>query len=300
LVLGDDGGGDARSDDEGVDPASDAPAGTCNYGGVWASKLTIDVSWMPQGLTSIILATGSGQIQQWIRGVRVQSGMTLTDATVVCGIDLPDFQSTALAASETYGVVFPPSLFDSNYLPTFTVSGTVSGSTAGSTYSTTPAAALLGIALSDPTTDPWPSTVTTEVDMDKDGEPGVTIDVAMGATAAGGEYSGVPVGIPGLGQPTVRASKLYVAIRQVTAVSATVMDCDHITGTVSIPTIAGKAGIDSHVLGCALAAGGDCTSTQASFVDNTQPVFTPTGTATLTSVRVPSGTSCAAVRQMLP
>jgi hypothetical protein len=301
LALGDDASG--ASDDGGEpDPASDGPPGTCNYEGIWASELTIDVTWMPQGLTSIILASGSGQIKQWIRGSRTQQGMTLTDATVVCGVDLPDFQGTAIVGMETYGVVFPSALFDSHVLPVFTVSGTISGQQAGATYTTIPSAALIGLSMTNPATDPWPATVTTEVDDDMDSKPGVTIDVASGATD-GGVYSGVPVGIPAFAQPTVRADKLYVAIRQVTAVSGTVQDCDHISGTVTIPTIAGKAGIDSHVLGCELAAGGDCTtgaSSQASFVDNTQPVFTPTGSATFKSLRVPAGTSCASVRQMLP
>jgi hypothetical protein len=299
-MLGDD-AADPPGDDAGGPPGFDAsPNGPCNYAGVWASKLTINVNWTPQGLTSIILASGTGQIKQWIRGTRVQTGMSVSDSTVVCGVDLPDFQSTALAASETYGVVFPTSLFDGHFLPTFTVSGTISGSEAGATYTTTPTAAQLGVSLSAPATDPWPSTIANPIDMDMDGNPGVTVEVASGVTSAGGVYSGVPVGIPAFGQPTVRADKLYVAIRQVTAVTGTVMDCNHISGTVTIPTISGKAGIDSHVIGCELAAGGPCSTTQSSFVDNTQPVFTPTGSATFQAVRVAPGTSCANVRAMLP
>jgi hypothetical protein len=299
FVLNDDAGG--LSDEGGPpDAQPEASKGPCNYTGVWASKLTIDVNWAPQGLNSIILASGSGQIKQWIRGSRSVQGANVSDATVVCGVDLPDFQSTALAAMETYGVVFPPSLFDSHFLPVFTVTGTISGPDAGATYTTTQTAALLGIMMSNPTTDAWPTTVTTSVDMDMDSEPGVTIGVATGATPSGQVYSGVPVGIPGFAQPTVRASKLYVAIRQITVATGTVTDCNHINGTVTIPTVAGKVGIDSHVLGCQLAAGGDCSTTQASFVDNTQPVFTPTGSGTLQSMRVAAGTTCAAVRQMLP
>jgi hypothetical protein len=143
--------------------------------------------------------------------------------------------------------------------------------------------------------------------MDNDGKPGVTITVASGLNGTGGIYSQVPVGIPSVGQPTVRADKLYVAIRQVTSVNGTVKDCNHISGTVNIPTISGKTAIDSHVLGCELADGGDCSMTasfpstsQAGFVDNTQPVFTPTGTGTFESVRIPNGTTCASIRSMLP
>jgi hypothetical protein len=289
---------DAGGDDAAVD------GGACDFTGTWASRLTIDVTWAPQGLNGIILASGSGQIQQWTKGERVQTGMSTSDATVVCGIDLPDFQETAIAGGETYGVRFPDSLFDNGYLPTFTVSGIVSGFTAGSAYSTTTTAALLGLSMANPTTDPWPATITTEVDMDQDGKPGVTIDVAQGSP-----YSDIPTEIPGLFQTPARANKLYVAIRQVTIINATVQDCDHMTGTVSIPEISSKYAIDSHVLGCALDGdGGDCTTTvplatetsQAAFVDNTQPVFTPSGTTDVQSVRLATGATCADVRAALP
>ncbi len=292
---------DAGTTDAGGGGDATADGGACDFDGTWASRLTIDVTWAPQGLTGIILASGSGQIKQWIKGVRTQTGTATSDATVVCGVDLPDFQSTVVIGSETYGVRFPNSLFDGpdgggGYLPTFTVSAALSGLTPGSTYATTTTAALLGITLAHPTTDPWPSTVTTSVDMDRDGKPGVTVDTAQGAP-----YSDVPTGIPAPFQPIVRANKLYLAIRQVTVVSGTVTDCDHMSGTVSIPQISSKYAIDSHVMGCALTVdGGDCSSSQASFVDNTQPVFTPSGTSDFQSVRLAAGASCADVRAALP
>jgi hypothetical protein len=300
-VPADGGGSDASVRDAGGKSDASSDGGACDLNGTWASRLTIDVTWAPQGLNAVILASGSGQIKQWIKGVRTQTGMSTSDATVVCGIDLPDFQSTAVIGSETYGVRFPDSLFDgpgdggAPYLPTFTVSGALGGLTPGATYSTTTTAALLGISLAHPTTDPWPSTVSTAVDMDRDGKTGVTID-----TAQGSPYSDVPTGIPGLFQPIVRADELDVAIRQVTIVSGTITDCDDMTGTVSIPQISGKAAIDSHVMGCALSDGGDCSSTQASFVDNTQPVFTPSGSTQFQSVRLGTGATCADVRAALP
>ena len=297
---GDSGRPDATSDAGGKGDAS-VDGGACDFNGTWASRLTIDVTWAPQGLTGIILASGSGQIKQWIKGVRTQTGTATSDATVVCGIDLPDFQSTVVIGSETYGVRFPDSLFDGpdgggGYLPTFTVSAALGGLTPGSSYSTTTTAALLGLTMGQPTTGAWPSTVSTSVDMDKDGKSGVTAGAAQGSP-----YSDIPTGIPAPFQPIVRANKLYLAIRQVTVVSGTVNDCDHMSGTVSIPQINSKYAIDSHVMGCALTIdGGDCSSTQASFVDNTQPVFTPSGSSDFQSVRLPSGASCADVRAALP
>ena len=284
-------GGDATTD-----------AGACDFNGTWASRLTIDVTWAPQGINSIILASGSGQIKQWIKGVRTQSGTSTSDATVVCGVELPDFQETALVGGETYGVRFPDTLFDKGYLPTFTVSAALSGLTPGSTYSTTTTAALLGLTLAHPTTDAWPATITTSVDPEGDGNPGVTID-----TAQGSPYSDVPTGYPALFQQPARANKLFVAIRQVTIVTGTVEDCEHMSGTVSIPQIQSKYAIDSHVMGCALVDGGDCSTTaplggtsQAAFVDNTQPVFTPSGSTDFHSVRLATGATCADTRAALP
>jgi hypothetical protein len=279
--------------------------GACDFNGTWGTRLTIAVSWQPQGLNSIILASGTGQIRQWIKGARTQSGTSTSDATVVCGVELPDFQETALVGGETYGVRFPGSLFDNDagapVLPTFTVGATLGGLTPGSTFNTTESAALLGISMNNPLTDPWPSTVTTQVDMDHDNHPGVTINVAQGSP-----YSNVPTGFPGFPSPP-RATKLYLAIRQVTIVSGNVDDCDHMSGTVTIPQISSKYAIDSHVLGCALVDGGDCTSaatppatSQAAFVDNTQPVFTPSGATDFHSVRLATGATCAEVRAALP
>jgi hypothetical protein len=278
-----------------ADAASDGTT-PCDFNGTWGSRLTIDVNWAPQGIVGVILAPGSGQIRQWIKTTRMQSGSTTTETTVVCGVALPDFQGTQIAGAETYGVRFPNTLFDSGFLPSFTITGTLNGSTPGATYSTAPAAALLGLTLTNPNTDPWPATVTTAVDTDQDGDPGVTVRVAQG-----NGYSDVPVDF----LKTQRANRLFVVIRQVTKISATFSDCDNLSGTVSIARIpnsaSGKYAIDSHIVGCSLTQGNAmCDATQTNFVDATQPVFTPTGPSDFTSTRMPNGATCATVRQQLP
>jgi hypothetical protein len=281
--------------------------GGCNFNGTWATQITIDVNWQPQGLMSVILAAGSGTITQWVKGNRVQTlsaPLQLSDDSVVCGIALPDFQATALGLNEVYGVRFPDTLFDDAYLPPFPVNGALTAQAGGGfTYSTTPTAVLLGLTMQNPTTDPWPATVTTWVDQDQDGFPGVTVAVAQGPlatpTATATTYSYIPTDVPAPFMPVALASSLYLAIRQITVASGTVEDCNTITGTVSIPTIASKAAIDSHILGCGLLDGGACTtgaSSEASFVDNSQPVFTPSGTTTFQSIRVHDGATCADVR----
>jgi hypothetical protein len=280
--------------------AGPGPTVPCTFGGTWATKLTIPVSWVPQGIMGVILAPGSGTINQWILQTRTQSGTTLTDSAIVCGIVLPDFQGTVVAGAETYGVRFPDSLFDNNYLPSFTLSGTVSASTTNATYTTTSAAALLGIDLPSATTATWPSdstAFTDSVDSDHDGNPGVTAFAAQGAG-----YSNIPTDI----YKSNRASALYVVIRQVTQVSGTVHDCNHMSGSVTIPQLSDGSGstkyaIDSHVIGCDYQNdGGACGLLQYTFIDDTQPIFSPSGSSTFASVRVPASTTCTQVRAELP
>jgi hypothetical protein len=285
-------------------PAIDAPSlpdGACDQNGTWGSEITIDVSWQPQGINQVALAAGTGQIKQWIKGDRTQTGTALSDQTSVCAILLPDFKGSVL--NETYGVRFPDRLFDTaGYLHPFTVNSAVSRLTPGASFNSTTNAVLLGIDLGQPTMDPWPPFVTPAIadDMDMDGKPGVTALVAQGTG-----YSNIPAEFPPLFQQLPRASEVYLAIRQVTIVNATVNDCNDISGTVSIPPLPSmdggppKPGIDSHVLGCALEDGGDCTASEAAFLDNTQPVFTPTGATTFKSVRMKPGATCADVRAKL-
>jgi len=267
------------------------PPGQCNFTGTWATKLTIPVSWVPQGLTGVILNPGSGTIGQWILQSRTQSGTALTDTTVVCEIDLPDFQGTIIAGSETYGVRFPNSLFDNHYLPSFTIAGTVSSLAPDASYTTTPSAALLGIAMASPTTDPWPSAIvalTEEVDSDRDGNLGVTALAAQGSS-----YSDIPTDL----EKDSRATAVFVVIRQVTQVSGTVTDCNQLTDSNGDS----KYAIDSHVIGCELEGdGGTCSAAQWGFIDGTQPVFTPSGGSTFATLRMPLNATCAQVRQALP
>jgi hypothetical protein len=280
---------------------------TCDFSGTWGVKITIAVNWIPQGITSVFIAPGNGSIEQWVKSTRVQTGNTTAETAVVCGIKLPDFSGTNFVGGETYGVRFPDTLFDAvasdggwrSRLQPFTMTGTLSDSTPNATYTSTASAALIGLTLPNPTTAPWPATITTAVDSDQDGNPGVTIAMATGPTNDGGVYSNVPVDLS-----ATRANELYVAIRQVTSLSGAASDCDHMSGTASIPKIpatpTGKYAIDSHIIGCGLVAGGNCSPGQAGFADGTEPVFSPTGTSVFASARVPSTATCANIRQLLP
>jgi hypothetical protein len=301
--AGADGGGKADAGPDGSTPdagSSGNDGGSCDFNGTWASEITIDVTWAAGGTLNIVIAPGSGTIKQWIKSTRTQSGNSVTDTAVVCGIQLPDFQGNPVFVNETYGVRFPPDLFDGNHLTSFQIAGTVSGSTPTATYTSSPAAALLGLTLANPTTAVWPATISTEVDEEGDHHPGITANVATG-----GGFSLVPLDFFGVvANPTTvaRADQLYLAIRQVTSVNAQFSDCDHSSGSVTVPqitdpaTLAKKYAIDSHVIGCRVQGSNtDCSTGQAGFVDQNQPVFVPKATS-FVSQRVPAGTSCTTVR----
>lgn len=299
------GDGDAGRAAPGGDGGADAgPAGTdggaCNLAGTWGAEITINVNWAAGGILDIVIAPGSGTIKQWLLSTRTQTGTTVTDTAIVCGIDLPDFQGNAELVNETYGIRFPNSLFDNGGLTPFSISGTVSDTTPTATYTTTPAAALLGLTLANPTTAVWPATISTEIDEDGDSKPGITANVVP----PGGGYQYVPLDISVISFPATvaRADRLYLAIRQVTSVTAQFSDCNHASGSVTVPQITDpstatkKYAIDSHVIGCRQVDGGtDCSATQTGFVDENQPVFVPTAT-TYTAARLANGSTCATVR----
>jgi hypothetical protein len=294
-----------------VDSTSPSDGGSaCDFSGTWATKITIAVAWVPQGITSVFIAPGQGTIEQWAKSVRVQTGNTTTETNYVCGITLPDFSGTNFVGGETYGVRFPASLFDvtspdggwSSRIPPFTMTGTLSDSTPNATYTSTFSAALLGLTLANATTATWPTPIpaATIVDTDGDGNPGITVATATGPIAAGGgNYSNPPVDLS-----KTRANELYLVIRQVSSLSGAASDCDHMSGTAVIPKIpatsTGKYAIDSHIVGCGLVGGGNCSPSQTSFADGTQPVFSPSGTSVFTSARIGSTATCAMIRQLLP
>jgi hypothetical protein len=305
----DDGGGkkppppptDASDSDDGDDSsflASEAGA-ACDFTGTWATKITIAVSWVPQGLMGVILAPGMGAIEQWIVSNRVQTGLATVDTANVCGIALPDFEGTMYVGGENYGVRFPNSLFDKPFLPAFAIPGMLGDSTPHASFATSATAVLIGMTLANAATATWPATVTTQVDSDMDGETGVSVGDATGPlpNSPSEVYSDIPVDISN------RTNHLDIVIRQVTRLTGTASDCDHISGSVTIPripnTASGKFAIDSHVIGCDLVAGTKCSQSQINFVDTTQPVFSPSGTTEFTSVRMP-GATCPMVRQLLP
>jgi hypothetical protein len=123
------------------------------------------------------------------------------------------------------------------------------------------------------------------VDHDSDGKLGLT---AIPKTTDG--YDTIPVGLA----KTPRADKLYLAIRNIMTLTATVNGCPNTyTGTANVTKF------DNHVIGCHIAGGSECTTKQRDFVDENTTVYTIVSAA-FKSARIDDDATCAEVRAAVP
>jgi cysteine-rich repeat protein len=266
----------------------------CDLTGTWGVKIVTNVNW---ALRYDITQPGSGEIVSWGKIDRTMSGTTVTDRTTACGLTIPDFSADLPWGFETYGLSFPNAIFDNNTLPRVTVRGTLSSLRQGAAFTAPSMATLLGMDnVPNPETWPWPeecddTCLSTQfesflADHDQDGKPGIT---ALPKTGAG--YELPPTGSLA---PPPRVDAVYLAVRQVAALSGTLVNCGEIIG------LAGVTAQDSRILSCRNQADGtDCESPARNILDFTKPLHRPT-TATFQMKKLSSTANCAIVRSTLP
>jgi hypothetical protein len=259
--------------------------GECDLDGTWAIKITVPVRWNG----NMGLQGGSGDLSQFVKAKRTRDGDVVRESLTVCGTVLPDYRSRMF---QKYATRFPDSLFDNGYLDPIEVESHFSGFTPGSTFHTDPVVSQMGVTLPNALTDPWPARGTDlqhAVDAEQDGHLGVTLEAE---TADG--YSLPPTNLPNFNQ----ASKFYTAIRNIAIINGTQQTCDWATGEATIPKIGNKLALNSHVLGCELAAGGQCSAAQTKMLDDNQPLYQlPLNAAgTVTMVRIDDDATCQTVR----
>jgi len=266
----------------------------CVLGGTWAVKISTNVSW---DLHNQVTLAGSGKIETWGKLTRTVSGATTTDRVTACGLAVPDFEITLPGKPiQTIGLSFPNSIFDDHTLPTVTMTGTLSGVRVGDTYSVPSTATLVGIdgAPNDPTWSWAPECdatcyavfTTLFVDHDQDNKTSVTSLVKTGAS-----YSYPPAGTL---EPLPLVDRIYLAVRQVAALSGTVKSCTEISG------VAGVTAEDSRIVGCRyLSDGTDCDDISRQVLDYTKPLYRPTS-ASFQMKKLTNSATCATVRSSLP
>jgi hypothetical protein len=146
-------------------------------------------------------------------------------------------------------------------------------------------ATVIGTTLADPLGDLWPSAgALLNNDMDGDGKPGVTLSHLN-------DEDHVYLRVNTLG--TVRSDRGYYAARVVLSASGTVVSCTDIEGQAEVSRF------DTHIVGCSLVGGGECSAAQRDTLDGFRPIHS-VDSATYRAVKAAGEVTCAAARGALP
>lgn len=278
---------------------------SCDPSGTWAVKTDLTVSW---GGDTGVLEKGTGEIDQWaLLSVNpTSSGTAFTAMLKPCALIVPDFHSMPQYGGEWYGLTFPDAAFDSSKMPIFDVEGTLSNLVPGAALAIRSTAVSIGLSIVPPATsfDPWPAAYTdlipangyTTTDVDQDGHPGITALAKTGARSDGAPYMGIiyDINSPHTIDNPGRATKLYLAIRQITSLTGKLESCNLVTGSMNGTN-------DNHVLGCLTDTGAECASTsaKADLLDYVRPIYNVLS-GTFSAARLDASKTCAAVRAKVP
>jgi len=252
----------------------------CDLSGLWAMRQDVDTCWaalsISTGTAQDLVSAGHSEATTWELHELTYDGTEVKVRKKGCGGDnlkngqhweggSPDLASPLFR--ETYSSYVPQNIYDPIPLQTAR-SYTQSGIVPGVTFTTPSDAGGAGIDLgSDPVNATWPASydlVTSWVDTDGDGEPGLTLwpRLPSQTTQSGsGTYSYLPANLSltsGATYITERAGCLSVAIRVITHLEAQVESCDRITGTVVNEKTEGR------VHSCVLVDKGTCDANNTS------------------------------------
>jgi hypothetical protein len=268
--------------------STQALAAACDLSGEWGMRLQIPVQWSG----SLGIRSGRGTMIHHVRLQRRHNGQRVEDRLQVCGVQLPDYTTTALAKNERFGVRFPASLFAREDLPTFPMNYTIDEAVPGASFQTDYLAIQMGVEMERPIDAPWPKLYTglqPILDADHDGYPGVAVEFDQGPG-----YSNPPINWSG----SIRADKIFTAFRNVARLSGTYASCDRIVGAGEVPQIERVFALNAHALGCLKLGGGECTPKETLLLDRFQPIYRVTGPSVLHMQRLPGRLSCEAVRAL--
>ena len=284
------GGGGSLPPDAGV-PLDGPPAGACPP----LSTLTLsvhivmDATW-PAGTAT---SAGSGKIHLWnLSKLNYANGNLSGDDTRSCGTILPDFSLNGAGQLVTGGskvlVEIPHAVWEAPTIPRLQSRGRLAGWDPGSAFNIDGTVALIGLNMADPAA-AWPSSYTSimPVDADGDGKPGFTA-----VPRAGMGYVQPPTGL-GIFGSAPSADRLYLSSRTVVSLEGKLTSCADVSGTAKITFF------DSHIVGCHVKNGNDCTPGQIDFVDQSRTLYKITG-ATFTAKKIADNAGCADARAALP
>jgi hypothetical protein len=284
-------GGAVPPDAGAMAPLDGPPSSACPPLGTLTLSVHIvmDATW-PAGTAT---SAGSGKIHLWnLTRLDVSGGTLSGDQTRSCGTILPDFSLNGAGQLVTGGskvmVEIPDSVWEAPTIPRLHSRGTLAGWDPGSAFTIDGTVALIGLTMPDPMA-PWPGSYSgvMAVDADGDGKPGFTA-----VPRAGMGYVQPPTGL-GIFGSAPSADRLYLSSRTIVSLEGKLTGCNDVAGTAKISFF------DSHVVGCHVRNGGECTPSQTDFVDQSRTLYKITG-ATFTAKKIADNASCADARAALP
>jgi hypothetical protein len=253
----------------------------CDVTGTFALTLSAPCSWP----SSQYRQAGNGTLRYWLKAELVQTGNSVAALVTECGRTKPPLINTA---DETVQQGFPNQLYDNDYLSASSAAVALGTTSPGGSLAWPLTANLMGISLTNPTTDSWPSSASQvstarRIDMDRDGKVAVT-----------GSYDGGDYPRTSTSAFFNRADRFYFASRLSFSLSGSLSSCTGSSGTATISSA------DMRILGCRRSGGTqDCSTSESDLLDTTMAPLT-IGAGTYTLARVTNGAGCPAVRAALP
>jgi len=243
-----------------------------------ATHVVVDVGW--DG--SLALAEGSGQVHLWSKSKFVENGNTASVTSRSCGISLPETTTSELAGGYSVLPEIPNTAWDAPSMPIFT--GTAMRLSTGA-WQVDPGVALVGISMLDPNAE-WPDVdEVIGVDVDDDGTPGVTA-----IPRVGGNFQAPPLNL----SQSQHADELHLVSRNIMTLTYSSSGCPE-----RQEGIANVTAFDSHIIGCHVSGGAQCTDSQRDFVDSNRTIY-EVQAGRFTSQVVADNASCDEVRAILP
>jgi hypothetical protein len=258
--------------------AAAAPAVNCPANYTAATHIVINVEWAG----SLALTGGNGEVHVWTKSQFAAAGDGVHVTSRSCGSLLPVIKLSILGGGYSVLPEIPDATWDVAAMPTFTGLAT---RTLGGGLQVSPGVALVGLSMADPLA-PWPSANgVVGLDHDADGNLGITA-----LPRQGGGFTAPPTSI----SQSTRVDKLFLAIRTVMTLRSESAGCpESDQGTADVTMF------DSHVIGCHVAGGSDCSVAERDFVDANRTVYKILD-AHYTTKRVSDTATCADVRAGLP
>jgi hypothetical protein len=271
-------------------PDAAPPSGeACPTTASFAILLSLDVTWVGNAATT----SGTGKVHIWNKADLMASGTTLSGQVTPCGTELPETTLSGLGRVAAGGskilIQIPETVWDAPSMPKFPLVGTRASAALGAAIEIN-LAAPLGYKPAADLRATWPESYTglrdQLLDPDGEGKPGY-----LAMPKPDGGYVLPPTSL-GLGGLAPAAERLALVSRNLMTLAGTRTSCEAFAGTANVTAF------DSHVVGCVLRGGGECSPAQVDFVDQNRMKYVPKG-ATFMAVQVAAAATCAEVRRAL-